>query len=155
MHPLEWSLCETVFLSIFMCVCVCAYVTSPDSRGIPSRYYATVLCKTLFCTKGPFHARLFRSLYIKNATGWVVGYIVTNSLGAFCPWFDSWEPGTVVTCESHVSGFSHIIVLIPTLWTGSICVKSLQAIVASLLIAACPSGEIYFCASLLTLQLKL
>lgn len=39
-----------------------------------------------------------------------MGCIVTDSLGAFCPWFDSWEPGTTVTCESHVSGVSHIIV---------------------------------------------
>ncbi len=113
MHPVERPLCVSVFLSVCVCVCVClscTYVASPDSRGIPTRYYATVLCKTLFCTKGLFHARLFRKLYIKNASGWVMGCIVTDSLGAFCPWFDSWEPGTTVTCESHVSGVSHIIV---------------------------------------------
>ncbi len=72
-------------------------MASSDSWEIPIRYYATVLCKTLFCTKGPFYAQLFRNFYIKNVTGWVMARIVTDSLGAFCPWFDSWEPGTVMT----------------------------------------------------------
>lgn len=54
MHPVKRPLCISVFLSISICVCVCAYVASPESRGIPTRYYATVLCNTLFCTKGLF-----------------------------------------------------------------------------------------------------
>lgn len=69
---------------------------TPDSRGIPTRYYATLFTVKLLSTKGPFHAQLFRSLYFKNVTGWVVVRVVTV-LQAFCPWFDSWELGTVLT----------------------------------------------------------
>ena len=119
MYLVEWALCVSVFSLTHNHTYVllsCAYMASPDSRGKPTRYYATVLCKTLFCTKSPFHARLFRSLYIKNVTGWDMTCIVTDSLGAFCPWFDSWEPGTVgflwVSCfwfQSYYSVKSHSI----------------------------------------------
>lgn len=146
MHVSSWMglVCKCLFSDTqshihHLCVYVllsCAYMASPDSRGKPTRYYATVLCKTLFCTKSPFHARLFRSLYIKNATGWDMACIVTDSLGAFCPWFDSWEPVTVVlwvSCfwfQSYYSVKSH-----------SIYMKSLKVIFCFSL-WACLRGEI-------------
>lgn len=38
-----------------------------------------------------------------EASNMRLGCLVTDSLGALCPWFDSWEPGSVLTCESRVS----------------------------------------------------
>lgn len=152
MHAFSWMVLVwgTLFVHLYLCVCVS--FCHVHARGIPTRYYATILCKTAG-TKGLFHGRLFRSLYIKNATGWVMGYIVKYSLGALCPWFDSWEPGTVLTCESHVSGFSHIIVLIPTIWTV------LREVIAghfsiSLDCFISQRGD-FFCPSVLTLEVKL
>lgn len=64
-HASGWmALCVSVLLSASVCLICC--IPPLDWRGIPTRYYATVLCKTLLCTKEPFHARLFRNLYIKK-----------------------------------------------------------------------------------------
>lgn len=73
-----------------------------------------ILCKTLFYTKGPFQSPLFRSLDIRNVTGWIETCIVTDPLGAFCPCFDSWELVTAVTGEFRVSASSHVAAFIPT-----------------------------------------
>lgn len=104
MHLIERSFCLSVF--VHLCVGVCHVHSICDNPRLKGNTHQIFLSQRT-------HFRLFRSLDIKNATGWVMGYIVMDSLEAFCPWFDSWEPRTVVS--SRVFGFSDITVSIPTI----------------------------------------
>lgn len=94
-----------LFVRLRVCLCevvMCPqYMASPYSGEKPTRYEATVLCKSVRCTKGPLHARLFRS--IKYAVGlpcdrfargflslvWLMGTRFCVDLWVSCFWCQS------------------------------------------------------------------
>lgn len=92
-----------VFVCFFLCVWMSVVSDTHWRKGNTHQILClTVLWKTLFCTKDPFHARLFRRLYIKNMT-WC--------RGLYCDWFSGgflsfiWLLGTRWCADSRVSCF--------------------------------------------------
>lgn len=73
-------------------------------------------------------------------TWWAEFCIVTDSLGAFCPSFDSWEQAGTVTRVSHVSVFGRIIII----RTNSKSVRSLWEILTLVLGESHHKGKIPF-----------
>lgn len=84
---------------------------TPDDRGIPTRFYASLFSGKL-CSAQRAHFMLISLEDNTSKYDLVVEVcIVTDSLGAFCPSFDSWEQASTVTRGSHVSVFGRIVII--------------------------------------------
>lgn len=105
-----------VCVNAFLSVCVCVYVRLPCASSMwhpLTQGKNPPDMKPLFSVNPCSAQRARFMLGSLETSNMRLGCLVTDSLGAFCPWFDSWEPGSVLTCESRVSGVSRFVMSNP------------------------------------------